>query len=422
MNKEDQPNKENQNRWKLLKKAHYTDSTLSFLQIVHNLQNKYRREPIFVKQEWFLTQPEMMNQGQPMDIRSIKRIIGNLKKDGVLIVGVYPEDRRRNNYTLDYDKIAQRAVQPYPPKKTRTHKSKTVSCNHENANNRISLCLCKPCLLELSNKLPELLNHYGISGDTFVGHVNVAANDCSNNKLTGTSVVPETRSRQDGAINKGTRMSPIATNQVIDNEIVNSFSAVNETLSGVPVATEKGTRMSPNHDTHVPYSMTPMSPNSGHGCPLISPEKSAQIIEANEVAAEEKSPTKVFTKVITKDNLYDRASHNQSGHDLNASTNPEAVNLSSSVNESTTTASVEVGSSFMGSRPSSQDARQSSTVAAGEAKGTSIGHPHRGIVKTEMSAEEREQYEQLMQSNPRMVEIQHRMRAILNKNKQAATA
>lgn len=70
------------------------------------------------------------------------------------------------------------------------------------------------------------------------------------------------------------------------------------------------------------------------------------------------------------------------------------------------------------SRPSSQNAPQSSAVAAGEAEVTSNGHRHHWTGKNEMSAEQREALEtekaEIM-ANPQNAAIYQRMKAILNK-------
>jgi hypothetical protein len=299
--REQDTEKQNINRWKLLEAAHYQNMPLKFLQLIHNLLKKHKYNPTYVGQKWILRQSEMVYKGKPIAERYLREIIKTLEADGVLIVEAYREDLRRNTYQIDYEQLAERAEQPYPATKPRTSKKKTISCEHAEANIRVSLCLCEQDFLSLCMVLPSL-NKYRISGAPFRGHFATSASDCDNDCLDSVCETPAPSSGHFKASEYRTSVSSISTNQVADKTVVSSNSTTDEMFPSIPETrseTQKRTCKSANTDLQLRYLEEPQVRYCGATAPLSSPKNSAQTAESSEVAGEVQSPTDALTHVVT---------------------------------------------------------------------------------------------------------------------------
>jgi len=271
--------KQSHNRWKLLQKTHYRGATLGFLQLIFNTSKKYNQ--LYPSVEWIAKQPEL----QRVTPRRVQQIINELKADGVLIVTPYSGDRRRNFYSLDYDKLAERASQPKPARNTRTRKHQPefigtapFECDHDSP--YIRLHLCQHCLRSLSRKLlqaginPWELLQLGL-------HEEISPND---------EEIDET-------------ISSIETAEVAENTGCNQQSdteKLDQTISSNLENREYTKQTSSNSEENFVYSTKQISSNQRNKFRVFSDENSCQETESKQDAEQQTSPTKGFTEVFTE--------------------------------------------------------------------------------------------------------------------------
>lgn len=411
MKKEDQETKPNLNRWKLLQNIYYRGSKLDFLQLVFNLKKKV--PVLYCRLEYFSEQAEM----QGIKVRRIQQIITELYNDGVLIVAPYEYDRRKNTYDLDWAVIEHRAANPKPSRKPPKVKKEFIGteafeCGHEGPFLRTHFC--QHCLSSMFRKLMkrgidifELLKEEGIGAESASIYEGMDAESASN---FTSDVVDKTRDES------------TCSDHGMDAQSASNAEKAEWTHNSASNRRSK-VRLITQESASIPRKKVR----------LLFEENSPQTADIQEVIVTSPKPTEVLLKLSEASTSSSCLRHNEgcNGIDTTTKAKPEPISLNSSdvtfpaTAIPTATLSVEIDSSLIDSRPLSQDAPQSSALAAGEAKGSSMRDNPKGTVRTGMSAEDRErkeQYERLLQSDPRAAEIHNRMKAILNKSKQAASA